>query len=161
MMMDPVVMLTEELRAAENALDKATQIYNRDGQQLHGELVNVLLAKVKRLFAELFETEPTSALGAGELVRLAAQRLPFAYSRHAAQLHEIADRLADGQRKLSDLVWLRAMRAALTDGFFGRDGERTARLLNLAIAGARRPVMVFHAVQPPLVDAPWRGIIQH
>jgi hypothetical protein len=161
MMMDPVMILAEELRAAESALDKATQIYNRDGQKTHGELVNVLLAKVKRLFAELFQTEPTSAIGAGELVRLAAQRLPFAYARHAAQLHEIADRLADGQRKLSDLVWLRAMQAALSDGFFGKEGERTARLLNLAIAGARRPVMVFHAVQPPLVNAPWRGIIRH
>ena len=161
MMMDPVVMLTEELRAAESALDKATQIYNRDGKQMHGELVNVLLAKVKRLFAELFETEPTSAIGAAELVRFAAQRLPFAYARHAAQLHEIADRLAAGQRKLSDLVWLRAMRAALSEGFFGREGERTASLLDLAIAGARRPVMVFHAVQPPLANAPWKGTIHH
>ena len=161
MMMDPVVMLAEELRTAESALDKATRIYNHDGKQMHGELVNVLLAKVKRLFAELFETEPSSALGAAELVRLAAQRLPFAYARHAAQLHEIADRLAAGQRKLADLVWLRAMQAALNDGYFGREGEKTARLLNLAIAGARRPVMVFHAVQPPLVNAPWKGIIQH
>jgi hypothetical protein len=161
MMMDPVVMLAEELRMAESALDKATQIYNRDGKHIHGELVNVLLAKVKRLFSELFETEPSSALGAAELVRIASQRLPFAYSRHAAQLHEIADRLGAGQRKLSDLVWLRAMRAALSDGFFGKDGEKTARLLGLAISGARRPVMVFHAVQPPMVEAPWRGIIQH
>ena len=161
MMMDPGVMVAEELRAAESALDKATQIYNRDGKQMHGELVNLLLAKVKRLFAELFETEPTSAMGAAELVRVAAQRLPFAYSRHAAQLHEIADRLGMGQRKLSDLVWLRAMCAALNEGFFGKEGERTANLLQLAISGARRPVMVFHAVQPPLVNAPWKGIIQH
>jgi hypothetical protein len=159
MQMDPVLMLAEELRTAESALDKATQIYNRDGKQAHGELVNLLLAKVKRLFTELFETEPSSALGAAELVRIAAQRMPFAYSRHAAQLHEIADRLSLGERKLSDLVWLRAMRAALEDGFFGRDGARTALLLELAIAGARRPVMVFHAVQPPMMHAPWKGII--
>lgn len=159
MAIDPVVLLAEELRTAEGALDKATHVYNRDGKQSHGELVNLLLTKVKRLFAELFETEPTSALGAAELVRIAAQRLPFAYSRHAAHLHEISDRLSCGQRSLSDLVWLRAMRAALQDGFFGKDGEKTARLLTLAIEGARRPVMVFHAVQPPLVNPPWRGII--
>jgi len=52
------------------------------------------------------------------------------------------------------------MRAALTDGFFGKDGEKTARLLSLAIQGARRPVMVFQAVQPPLINPPWRGIIR-
>ena len=160
MAIDPVLLVVEELRTAEGALDKATQIYNRDGRQAHAELVNLLLAKVKRLFAELFETEPTSALGAAELVRVAAQRLPFAYARHATHLHEIADRLSSGQRNLSDLVWLRAMRAATLDGFFGKDGEKTACLLALAIAGARRPVMVFHAVQPPMVNPPWRGIIR-
>ena len=53
------------------------------------------------------------------------------------------------------------MQAALNDGYFGRDGETTARLLNLGVAGAGRPVMVFHAVQPPLVNAPWKGIIHH
>lgn len=160
MAIDPVVLLTEELRMAESALDKATQIYNRDAKQSHAELVNLLLAKVKRLFSELFETEPTSALGAAELVRVAAQRLPFTYARHAAHLHEIADRLSEGQRSLSDLVWLRAMRAAVLEGFFGKDGEKTGQLLALAITGARRPVMVFHAVQPPLVNPPWRGIIR-
>lgn len=160
MTIDPVVLLAEELRTAEAALEQATQIYNRDGKRAHAELVNVLLAKLKRLFAELFETEPTSALGAAELVRIAAQRLPFACARNATQLHQIADRLCDGERSLSDLVWLRAMRAALLDGFFGKDGEKTARLLALAIAGARRPVMVFHAVRPPLVNPPWRGIIR-
>jgi hypothetical protein len=158
--MDPVVALTEELRAAEGALDKATHIYNRDGRQAHGELVNVLLTKVRRLFTELFDTEPTSALGAGELVRLAAQRMPFAYGRQTAQLHEIADRLSLGQRRLADLVFLRAMHGALLDGAFGGDGERTARLLHLAIGGARRPVVVFHAVRPPLLNAPWREIIR-
>ncbi len=160
MAIDPVLLLTEELRMAEAALDKATQIYNRDAKQSHAELVNMLLIKVKRLFTELFETQPNSAPGAAELVRVAAQRLPFAHSRHAAHLHDIADRLSDGQRSLSDLVWLRAMRAALLDGFFGKDGEKTARLLSLAISGAQRPVMVFHAVQPPQVNPPWRGIIR-
>lgn len=160
MQMDPVVALTEELRAAESALDKATQIYNRDGRQAHGELVNVLLTKVRRLFTELFETEPSSALGAGELVRLAAQRLPFAYGRQTTQLHEIADRLSQGQRKLADLVFLRAMHGALLDGAFGGDGERTARLLQLALGGAARPLMVFQAVQPPRMNAPWREIIR-
>lgn len=116
MHMDPVVALTEELRAAEGALDKATHIYNRDGRQAHGELVNVLLTKVRRLFTELFDTEPTSALGAGELVRLAAQRMPFTYGRQTAQLHEIADRLSLGQRRLADLVFLRAMHGALLMG---------------------------------------------
>jgi len=90
---------------------------------------------------------PTSALGAGELVRLAAQRLPFSLARYADHFNQIADRLGAGRREHSDLVWLRSMRAALRNG--GQQGVRAAPLLQLAIAGAARPVVIFRSSGVP------------
>ena len=46
----------------------------------------------------------------------------------------------------ADIVWLRAMRTALSGGLCGKDGIRIAPLLRLAIEGARQPVVVFRAV---------------
>jgi predicted ATPase len=159
MIIDPVVLLAEDLRMAETALAKATRIYRTDGLAQEGELVTMLLGRVRRLFGELLETVPTSAIGAAELVGMAAQRLPFSYARYAAHLHEIAERLAMGQRLHSDLVWLRALQAALVDGVCGKDGDKIAPLLNLAIMGASRPIIVFRAVMPVCGSAPWSGIL--
>jgi hypothetical protein len=77
---------------------------------------------------------------------MAAERLPFAYAAYTKHFHEIAGRLDEGERLLADLVWLRAMRTALTGGLCGRDGIRVAPLLRLAIEGMRQPVVVFRAV---------------
>src|ERR1700735_349625 len=98
MTIDPVILLTEDLRSTEAALDKATQLYSREHRREDGELINLLLERMKRLYHDIHETVPTSALGAGELVRMAARRLPFCYSRYAAHLHEIAARLSSGRR---------------------------------------------------------------
>jgi hypothetical protein len=159
MAIDPVVLLAEDLRTAEAALTKATQNYNGHGRREDGELVILLLDRIKRLSCELFETVPTSALGAAELIGMAARRLPFTYSRYATHLHEIADRLYMGQRAHSDLVWLRALQAALVDGMCGKDGDKVAPLLNLSILGASRPVMVFRSVTPMCGSAPWKSIL--
>lgn len=156
---DPVILLSDDLRATEAALEKATQIYGKSHRREDGELVNLLLGRMKRLYSEIFETVPTSVLGAAELVRMAARRLPFAYSRYAAHLHEIADRLSTGRKVHSDLVWLRALNAALGDGLCGNDGNTIAPWLNLAVTGASRPVMVFRAVQPAPGVPPWRNIL--
>jgi hypothetical protein len=152
MEIDPVVILAEELRAAESALRSAVRRYELDHVQEHGETVNTLLASLKSLYRDIAETMPTSAMGAGEMVRLAAQRLPFALSRYTTHFHEVADRLGAGRREHADLVWLRAMREALKDGACGEQGLKAAPLLGLAIAGAARPVVVFRAFGEPPRD---------
>jgi hypothetical protein len=149
---DPVVILAEELRAAESALRSAVRRYELDHVQEHGETVNTLLASLKSLYRDIAETMPTSAIGASEMVRLAAQRLPFALSRYTTHFHEVADRLGAGRREHADLVWLRAMRAALKGGACGEQGLKAAPLLGLAIAGAARPVVVFRAFGEPPAD---------
>ena len=116
MPIDPVILLVEELRSVELALSKATQTYRRTSQREDGEVVNLLLAKLKRLFSELFETLPTSAAGAAELIDIAAQRLPFAYARFAAHLHNVADWLSLGRRDHDDRVRVRGVGLAALPG---------------------------------------------
>ncbi len=156
---DPILVLAEELRIAEGALSKASKIYNKHGRSEDGELVGLLLARIRRLFDELYETEPTSAAGAAELVAMTGRRLPFAQARLATHLHDIAERLSGGQRLHPDLIWLRAMEAALSEGLCGRDGERAAPLLRLALKGAARPVMVFRAAETETRTLPWQHIL--
>lgn len=150
--MDPVVLLAEELRATETALRAAVKRYEKDHLQHDGEKVNALLTAIKSLYRDIAETVPTSALGAAEMIRIAAQRLPFSMARYADHFHEVADRLGAGRREHGDLVWLRAMRAALKGGQGGEQGQRAAPLLGLALAGASRPVVVFRAALPPPSD---------
>jgi hypothetical protein len=152
---DPVVVLAEELRATEDALRHAVRRYEKNQAQENGEAVNTLLDSLKGLYRDIAETMPTSAMGASEMVRLAAQRLPFSLSRYVGHFHEVADRLGEGRREHADLVWLRAMRAALKGGACGEQGLKAAPLLSLAIAGAARPVVVFRAFdEPPSDDFP-------
>jgi len=152
---DPVVVLAEELRATEAALRHAVRRYEKNQAHENGEAVNMLLDSLKGLYRDIAETIPTSAMGASEMVRLAAQRLPFSLSRYVGHFHEVADRLSEGRREHADLVWLRAMRAALKGGACGDQGLKAAPLLSLAIAGAARPVVVFRAFgEPPPDDFP-------
>ena len=152
MEIDPVVVLADELRATEVALRQAVRRYELDQAQENGEAVNTLLASLRSIYRDIAETRPTSAMGASEMVRLAAQRLPFSLSRYVSHFHEVADRLSEGRREHADLVWLRAMRAALKGGACGEQGAKAAPLLSLAIAGASRPVVVFRAFGEPPPD---------
>lgn len=152
MEIDPVVVLAEELRATEAELRRAVRRYELDQAQENGEVVNTLLASIRSIYRDIAETRPTSAMGASEMVRLAAQRLPFSLSRYVSHFHEVANRLSEGRREHADLVWLRAMRAALKGGACGEQGAKAAPLLGLAIAGASRPVVVFRAFGEPLPD---------
>jgi hypothetical protein len=112
----------------------------------------MLLETLKVLYREFFETVPTSVLGASEMVRMTAQRLPFSLARYANHFHEVADRLSQGKREHADLVWLRAMRNALKEGQGGEQGMKAAPLLGLALKGAARPIVVFRAFAPPPDD---------
>lgn len=159
MQIDPVILLAEDLRSTEAALEKATDLYANGHRREDGELVNLLLGRLKRLYQDIHETVPTSALGAGELVRMAARRLPFSCARYASHLHDIADRLAAGRRLHADLVWLRALEAAMGEGVCGADGGTIAPWLHLAVAGASRPVMVFRTAQVERGGPPWKSLL--
>jgi hypothetical protein len=152
MQIDPVVFLAEELRCKERALRNAIKRYELDHARENGETVNALLGTLKGLYREFFETVPTSVLGASEMVRMAAQRLPFSLARYTNHFHEVADRLREGKREHADLVWLRAMRTALKEGQGGEQGAKAAPLLGLALKGAARPIVVFRAYAPPPDD---------
>ncbi|MES2473122.1 MAG: hypothetical protein V4601_09825 [Pseudomonadota bacterium] len=142
---DRVVFLAQELRRKERALRAAIKRYDRNHARENGDTVNSLLCKLKVLHREFFETVPTSMLGASEMVRMAALCLPFSQARHTSHFHQVADRLRDGQREHADLVWLRAMHTALKDGKGGAQGAMAAPLLDQALKGAARPILVFHA----------------
>ena len=159
MTIDPVVLLAEDLRALDAALSKATQIFRASGRREDCEQVNLLLGRINAVSNNLFETVPTSALGAAELVSMAARRLPVSYSRYATHLQGIADRLSKGRRRHADLVWLRALQAALADGVCGEDGHKIKPLLNLAITGASRPVTIFRAATSASGPASWQGVL--
>ena len=148
MSIDPVLVLMEELRATEKSLQCATKIYERNHCREHGEAVNFLLATLKSLNSELLETMPTSALGASALLELVTERLPFSHARYAEHFLEVARRLGAGSRSHADLVWLRAMQATFVSRVDGEADSKLALLLQLAIHGAARPVMVFRAVTP-------------
>lgn len=136
MRMDPVIMLAEELRSAEESLRAATR-----GN--HGRAAKHLMLEIGYLEHQLCCTEPTSALGAGELIRLAAEQLQSADTRIAARLQRIAERFCAGRRELSDLIWLRALAPSLEKGAWGEPGRRAARFVGPATAGAAKPVLVY------------------
>jgi len=153
MEIDPVVVLADELRATEAALRSAMKQYETDNARAHGDAVDNLLGSVKTLRRDIFKTVPTSVLGAAELVRMVAQYLPFTFATYTKHFHEVADRLSQGQRRHDDLVWLRSIRAALAGGICGEVGVKFAPLLELALMGAARPVIVYRAAVP-LQDHP-------
>jgi hypothetical protein len=159
MTIDPVVLLAEDLRSTDAALEKAAQLYSKEHRREDGALVDLLLGRIKRIYRDIYETVPTSALGAAELVRIAARRLPFSYSRYATHLHEVAERLSIGRRLHGDLVWLRAFQAAIGEGVCGKDGSIIAPWLNLAVIGASRPVMVFRSVEAMGGNPLWKNVL--
>ena len=149
MPIDPVILLAEEIRALEKQIHtvcKREGGYDRDGMEAAARMVR----RLQTLYGELLDTPPTSAIGAGELIRIAADRLPFAQGRHANHLYRIAERLAGGERLQTDLIWLRALAEALgedADAAKGA-GNPTARLLALAVRGIALPVVVWRAALP-------------
>ncbi len=135
MQIDPVLPIASEIRATGEALSIA----------LDRNLPDVtlkLFAKMRSLLEELLETEPTTAHGASELVRVTADRLHTSHPFYADQLRIVAGRLGSGSRLLSDLIWLRKMADALTNGFSERDDILGASLIRSAIKGAARPVVI-------------------
>ncbi len=144
MRIDPVVALMDELDVAYVSLARA-----RDGRDW--DATRRQLAAIASLHADLRETEPTSVIGAAHLLREAAALLLRSNSPYFGdRLREVAARLDEGQRRFSDLVWLRGVLQTLGSGEFGRPGESAAGLLSLALKGAARPILLYRNVTPPM-----------
>jgi len=142
MAIDPVILLVSELREAEKDLIAACKLQNLRYSADRATTITDILQRVRTLYGELIETTPTSAIGSSELIRIASQRLPFSHSRYAWHLNDIADRLADGMRLQSDLIWVRALADALSAGTPDAELDRTVTLLLTAVRGAAMPVLV-------------------
>ena len=142
MRIDPVVVLMAKLQGTYQLLGRA-----RDGKDW--ESTRRHLATIASLHGRLRETEPSSVIGAAHLLREAAALLlrsntPY----HGDQMREMAMRLCDGERHISDLVWLRGVFRALVSGQCGRSGENAAPLVALALKGAARPALLDREVLP-------------
>ena len=138
MAIDPVVLLAEELRKAERALEDAHRVKAAEASRR-------LLARIAFLTEELYETDATSAVGAAEMLKFAERFLPQSGTNHGEYLRQIEERLADGRRRFADLVWLRGFSQALHDGACGDEGTVVAPLVDSALHGAARPVLVYRA----------------
>ena len=147
MPIDPVLLLSTEISTLEKQVHAVCK-GSYDREQM--DKVNLMVGRLRALYGELLETDPTSAPGAGELIRIAADRLPFAQGRYASHLYRIAERLAAGKRQPADLVWLRALAEALGEEPEANKGasNRTTRLLAQAVKGMARPVVVWRAALP-------------
>jgi len=151
---DPVVGLMEELRQVEAVMDPACKANARSYSRQGAERINHMLGQIKVLYGEIIDTEPTSILGAGIVLRIVAGRMPFAHARYGDHLLRIAGRLEQGRRLHADLVWLRALAQALPREGEGKTGPALGLLITRAIAGMARPVVVYRAVLPPARQPP-------
>jgi len=142
----PVLVLVHELDAAYGALAHARD--KQDWAWTRREL-----AVIAGLHARLRETEPSTVIGAAHQLREAAALLPRSCRvRPADRLRRIAARFDNGDRHISDLVWLRHTLQALMDGAHGRPGENAACLIALALKGAARPVLLYRSVSLPALE---------
>jgi hypothetical protein len=136
MEMDPVVMLAEQLRETER-----TMPVSRDDA---GGMNQMFTAAVLHRMIET--TEPTSALGAGELLTIAAKRLASSTFHEVSRLLSAGERLTAGQRTLADILWLRAVAKIMESGSYGSQGRHAALLIRSAIKGATKPLVIFRTV---------------
>jgi hypothetical protein len=156
---DPVLLLSDEIRSADGALREVTRQQNRNSRKDYSCLANLLAERVKRLDAELVEMQPTSAAGSAELLRVCADRLSFTQSRYIRRLHAVADSLSAGQCTSADLIWLRAVEVAAREGMLDSVGVGVAPLLRSAITGASRPVVVSDSACLSRDNPAWRTVL--
>src|SRR5678816_2653370 len=141
MPIDPVIPLLEEIRTAEEQLQRQSARNVVSYTPRRDELIALLLGRIASLYDELYKVTPTSSIGAGALLNLVWRWLPPHYARFEQHLARIGSRLQAGRRSTDDLVWLRALAAALDDDPYRNDNLRV--VLTAAIQGASRPVLIF------------------
>ncbi|HWU57016.1 MAG TPA: hypothetical protein VN175_16010 [Rhizomicrobium sp.] len=144
MPIDPVIPLLEEICAAEDELQRQSTHNILSYCSKRAELIAVTLARIALLYDGLYEVMPTSAIGAGALLDLVRRWLPPHYAHYEQHLVRIGCRLQAGRRSIDDLVWLRGLAAALDDDAHQSDNLRV--ILNAAILGASRPILIFRSV---------------
>ena len=143
MRIDPVVILMDELETAQASLARARD--HKDWRATRRQL-----AIIASLHTLLRETQPTTVIGAAHMLRQAAEHLGGASGPHEAnRLRAIANRFDEGERALSDLIWLREAMRALARGEGGQSEEGATPLIRLALRGACRPVLLYRAVGVP------------
>jgi hypothetical protein len=140
MNMDPTVVLVEQIRSIERNLQALRE--KQSGEDTRDEIATGLI-----LLRMLETTEPTSVIGASELIKFAADILHPSMFPYTAYLRRVGERLENGQRDLADLIWLRAVAASLEGGLPRRNQRRAALFIRLAICGASKPILIFRAVQ--------------
>lgn len=141
MPIDPVIPLLDEIRAAEDEVHRQSKHNAVSYSPRRDELIAIMLGRIASLYDDLYKTVPTSPIGAGALLNLAWRWLPAHYARYEQHLARIGNRLQAGQRSTDDLVWLRALAAALDDDACQNDNLRV--VLHAAILGASRPLLIF------------------
>jgi hypothetical protein len=153
MPIDPVIPLLEEIRSAEDELQRQSTRNIITYCPRRDELIAVILERVASLYDDLYKVTPTSSIGAGALLSVVWRWLPPHYARHEQHLARIGNRLQHGQRSIDDLVWLRALAAALDDDVCRNDNLRI--LLHAAIQGASTPILIFRrAILDPESEGP-------
>src|SRR3569832_513556 len=108
MPIDPVIPLLEEIRSAEDELQRQSTRNIITYCPRRDELIAVILERVASLYDDLYKVTPTSSIGAGALLSVVWRWLPPHYARHEQNLARFGNRLQPGQRSIDDLVWLRA-----------------------------------------------------
>ncbi|HET7335782.1 MAG TPA: hypothetical protein VFI93_11735 [Rhizomicrobium sp.] len=138
---DPVVELMNQLFAAYDAL---TRIKDRRSDEALD-----LMKSIATFQALAHVTEPTSMEGAAYLLREAAALLLRTHVfYHGERLRRIANRLSHGQREFGDLLELRAIIDVVSNGVCGTPREDAAALIENALKGAARPVVVVDTPHP-------------
>jgi hypothetical protein len=148
MAIDPVVVLIHELRATQQAL-VAARVEIRDENAVdQAARMAALEGRIEGVRDRLLYTVPDGPVGASELIQIAANMLEASHGPYADQLRRVAARLGAGRRVPSDILWLRQMANAVTDGLCGTQTD-AERLLHLAVKGATAPLIVYRAVDMP------------
>jgi hypothetical protein len=141
MPIDPVIPLLEEIRIAEEELQRQRARNAASYSPKRDELIALMLGRIASLYDDLYKAVPTSPIGAGALLSLVWRWLPPLYARYDQHLARIGSRMQAGQRSIEDLTWLRALAAAL-DADVGQS-KNLRIVLNAAILGASRPILIF------------------
>lgn len=138
---DPVVELMNQLFTA---YDTLTRVKDR-----RSDAAIALMKSIATLQALAHVTEPTTMEGAAYLLREAAALLLRTHvSYHGDRLRRIANRLSHGEREFCDLLELRAIVDVVANGICGSPREDSAALIENALKGAARPVVVVDTPNP-------------
>jgi len=147
MAMDPVKLAMEEIESVEQSL-KEVKCLSRQGRQ-RAETISILEIWLAELRGSLADIQPTSAIGAAELIKMTVHSLPAPLSYLSPYLTVIAERLAEGDRRQGDVIWLRAVLATALNV---PEAAGIKGILERAILGATRPVLIYRAANRLATD---------